>query len=128
MSVTIRMEECKVIHRLQEKHNESVCEWIKERKTTITIIRNIATSLVTHRRNVKITRITGSVAAIAGTSITILGFALTPVTFGGSIALTIVGTSIGTAAGLTSIRASITDMILTKSEVGEAQRQLQYTN
>ena len=92
------------------------------------MIRKIVTNLVRHWKNVNITRIIGYVTAIRGTSIAILGFALTPVTFGASLALslTIVGASKGTVGGLTAAGASITDTILTKLGVREAQRQVQY--
>ena len=90
------MTNIKSIHGLQEKHCECVCEWIKEHdKTTITMIHEIATNLVTHRRNVNIIRITWSVTltAIGGMGIAILRYAPTSVIYGLSLAHTIVGAS-----------------------------------
>ena len=86
--------------------------------------RNIAANLVTHRRNVNISLITGLIATISGSGI--LGFAPTSVTFGRSLGLTIGGAAIVIAGGVIVAGASITDIALTKNGVTEAQKQLTY--
>ena len=90
------------------------------------MVQNTAANLMKHRRNVNISRITGSIAAIGGSGIAILGIALIPVTFGGSVLLTISGTAVATAGGLTAAGASIADTLITKSGVTEAQKQVIY--
>ena len=112
--------------QLQKKRRDLVCEWKGRREATIKTMRTTADNLVTHRRNVNISRITGSLAAIGGSGIAILGFALTPVTFGASLGLTIAGAGIAAAGGLTAAGASIVDTVITKTGVREAQAQLEF--
>ena len=126
LPLTIIRIELEVVRALQTKLRDTICEWRGIRDNTIRMIRNITANLVTHRQNVNISLITGSLAAIGGSGIAILGFALAPVTFGASLGLTIVGVAIATAGGLTAAGASITDTALTKNGVTEAQKQLTY--
>ena len=113
---------------MQKKRRDLVCEWKGRRENTVKTIRTTAEKLVKHHRNVNISRITGSVVAIGGSGIAILGFALTPVTFGASLGLTIAGAGIAAAGGVTAAGASIADTVITKTGVKEAQEQIQKQN
>ena len=86
----------------------------------------MAEKLVTHHRNVNISRITGALVGIGGSGIAILGFALAPVTFGASLGLTIGGVAIATAGGATAAGASIVDIVIAKTGVKEAQEQIDF--
>ena len=126
LSLTIIRIELEVVRALQTKLRDTICEWRGIRDNTIRMIRNIVANLVTHRRNVNISLIIGSIATISGSGIAILGFAPTSVTFGRSLGLTIGGAAIVIAGGVTAAGTSITDTALTKNGVIEAQKQLTY--
>ena len=121
-----RIDEVELGRQLQKKRRDLLCEWKGIRENTIKTIRTTADKLVTHRRNVNISRITGSLVAIGGSGIAILGFALTPVTFGASLGLTIAGAGIAAAGGITAAGASIVDTVITKTGVKEAQEQIEF--
>ena len=112
--------------QLQNKRRDLLREWKGRREATIKRIRTTAEKLVKHHRNVNISYITGSLAAIGGSSIAILGFALTPVTFSASLGLTLVGAGIAAADGVTAAGASIVDKVITKTRVKEAKEQLDF--
>ena len=77
-----------------------------------------------HHRNVNISRITGSSVSIAGSVIAIVGFGLAPVTLGASIGLSAGGIALAAAGGGTVAGASITDTVIQKLNVKQAQEQL----
>ena len=54
----------------------------------------------------------------------ITGFALAPVTFGGSLGLSIPGIALAVAGGTTAAGASIADIVIQKTNVKQAQKQL----
>ena len=112
--------------QLQKKRRDLLCEWKGIRENTIKTMRTTADNLVTHHRNVNISHITGSLAAIGGSGIAILGLALTPVTFSASLGLTIAGAGIAAAGGVTAAGASIADTAIAKTGVKEAQALLEY--
>ena len=112
--------------QLQKKRRDLLCEWKGNRENTVKTIRATAEKLVKHHRNVNISRITGSLTAIGGSGIAILGFALTPVTFGASLGLTIAGAGIAVAGGATATGASIVDTVITKTGVKGVQEQYEF--
>lgn len=63
-------------------------------------------------KKVRCTRIAGGVTSLVGTTLTIVGFGLVPVTLGGSIALTVLGAGIGLTGGGLSIGSIITGRLV----------------
>ena len=109
---------------LSSEFHTRVKKWIPIREETIQKIECIIDNLKVHHRNVNISRITGSGVSIAGSLIAILGFGLAPVTLGASIGLTATGIAIAVAGGGTVAGASITDTIIEKLKVKQAQEHL----
>ena len=98
--------------------------WILIRNETISKIEATADKLQEHHRNVNISRVVGSSVSIGGGVLAIVGFALTPVTFGASLGLSIGGVALAAAGGATAAGASIADVAIQKSNVNFAQEQL----
>lgn len=100
-------------------------KWKPVRDNTITTLKEIVEKLQKMNRDVRISRITGASTSIVGGIVAIVGFALIPVTFGGSLALTIVGTTVGVAGGATSAGATIADIVKTKISNSKAEKILE---
>ena len=98
------------------------------REETIKQVKETATELEKHRRNVNISRITGSTVSTGGTAAVITGFALAPVTLGGSLALSIVGAGASVAGGATAAGASIADTAIQKASLKKIQKQIDDDN
>lgn len=85
------------------------------------------------RRDILISKTTGTSAAVVGSLLTVVGFCLTPFTFGiSTVVLPAVGASLAGAGTLTNIGAAITDGCLTSkqatqlTELLEEFKKLQY--
>ena len=118
---------------MERQLQETVRGWLPCRKETIRDIREVAEMLEEHHRNINISKITGSSASILGGLMAIVGFGLTPITFGGSLAFAAVGICVGTLGGATVAGASIADNLIEKMKIKEIQkkynedyRQLEY--
>uniref|UniRef100_A0A1X7TTQ1 Caspase family p20 domain-containing protein n=1 Tax=Amphimedon queenslandica TaxID=400682 RepID=A0A1X7TTQ1_AMPQE len=107
---------------LSKKLDKAVEEWLPVRKQTIREIRKAADNLQEHHSNVNKSRIIGATASIGGGALAILGFALTPVTFGGSLALSAIGIGAAAVGGGTVAGASIADIIIEKSGIKDVQK------
>ena len=114
--------------KLKKKFQRCVNEWKEEREKTIRMFQEIAQKLEEHRKNVNISRITGSVAGVGGVSIAALGAVLIPFTFGASIPLMITGGAIAGVGSVTACGASIVDRVLSDSGLKEAQEQIEHDN
>ena len=104
---------------MQEKHaqfREAVKVWVPIREKSIEDIKAKIESLIKSRRDCSIAKITGSGVSIGGGILAIVGFALTPVTLGGSLALGIGGIAIAGAGGVTAAGASIADTVIQMCE------------
>ncbi len=106
---------------MQEKYiqfREAVRIWAPIREKAIKDIEAKITDLIKHRRNANIAKVTGGATSIGGSILAVVGFALTPVTFGVSLGLGIGGVAIATAGGFTAAGASIVDIVIQKCEKG----------
>ena len=112
------------IQQLHRKFCREGEEWIPIREETIRKITETIESLKVHHRNVNISRITGSAVSIAGSTMAIVGFILTPFTLGVSLGLSVPGIALAVAGGGAATGASIADIVIQKSNVNKAQEQL----
>lgn len=113
---------------MKKRFAKTVRHWLPVREETIKQVRETATELEKHRRNVNISRITGSAVSTGGTAAIITGFALAPVTLGVSFALSIVGAGASVAGGATAAGASIADTAIQKDSLKKIQKQIDYDN
>lgn len=95
--------------------------WEKERRECIKEIKKLANDIDFHHRNIEIARLPTGAVSIVGGVLTILGVALTPVTFGASLALTISGAVIGTGATVTGITTTATDIGIQATRLKKAK-------
>ena len=109
------------MQQLGDRLRAAVANWQPIRTETITTLRNILEKLQQMNRDVRISRIAGASTSIFGGIVAVVGFGLIPVTFGGSLALTIVGAAIGVAGGTTSAVATVTDIVKAKVCTKKAQ-------
>lgn len=112
------------MQQLGDRLRAAVEIWKPMRAETINTLREILEKLQRMNRDVRISRIAGASTSIVGGVVAVVGFALIPVTFGGSLALTVVGTVVGVAGGATSAGATIADMVKTKICTKEAAETL----
>ena len=112
----------KEIQQLGDRLRAAVANWKPTRAESITTLREIVGKLQRMNRDVRISRIAGASTSIVGGVVAVVGFALIPVTFGGSLALTIIGAAVGVAGGATSAGATIADMVKTKTGTKEAEK------
>ena len=94
--------------------------WLPMRRNVIEELEAKKEKIIDVCRNVRISRIAGGAAGVTGGIMTLAGFALIPFTFGSSLALTGIGTSIAVAGGVTTVGATIADLVISKKELREA--------
>ncbi len=128
ITIFYRNTKSEKIYENQEKIRKAIREWIPTRELTIKNIEDIIKKLIVCRRDVNIARIVGSTVSIGGTLMSIVGFALTPVTLGASIGIAAGGIAIATAGGITVAGASLADVIIQKTNVTDTQKQLTHDN
>ena len=93
--------------------------WDIGRRGTIECLEYIANKLSEERKGVLATRLGGAVGGIVSAGLSIAGIALIPVTFGGSLGLTVAGVTLGVAAGGAGVGAGIRDRVVKKNETKE---------
>lgn len=98
------------MQKCYKEFKEEVQKWLTIRQTTIEIIEGIIKYLIEQRRNVNFARITGGITAAGGGAMALVGLALIPVTFGGSMALMVGGVALSTVGGVTATGAGIADI------------------
>ncbi|KAK6183270.1 hypothetical protein SNE40_010781 [Patella caerulea] len=76
-------------------------------------------------KRVRISKISGSVAGIVGTTMTIVGVVAAPLTLGTSLIVTAVGAGIGIAGGVTGGGATVADLVISKQRKKEMDALLQ---
>ena len=94
--------------------------WLPMRRNVIEELEAKKEKIVEVCRKVRISRIAGGAAGVAGGIMSVAGFALIPFTFGGSLVLTGIGTGIAVAGGVTAVGATIADLVISKKELREA--------
>ena len=94
--------------------------WAEERSKCMDNIRAIADKIDHHHSNVNVAQLPAAGLGILSGVLVITGLALTPVTFGALLGLTIAGTAVGVASAGTGGGASVMDMVITKRKVKEA--------
>ena len=94
--------------------------WLPMRRNVIEELEAKKEKIMDVCRNVRISRIAGGAVGVTGGIMTLAGFALIPFTFGSSLALTGIGTSIAVAGGVTTVGATIADLVISKKELREA--------
>nr|XP_033776456.1 apolipoprotein L2-like [Geotrypetes seraphini]XP_033776457.1 apolipoprotein L2-like [Geotrypetes seraphini]XP_033776458.1 apolipoprotein L2-like [Geotrypetes seraphini] len=105
--------------KLMDRHADSFEKCIAE-------LRQIAENIDGFHYGATVASITGSAVSAAGGITTIIGLALTPVTFGVSLIVTGVGLGVAALGGVTSATATISDTVKDKVErkkVDELMRQ-----
>lgn len=74
-----------------ENFEKILIEWVSNSKTAIETLDSLAKELDVHFSRISKTKIGGSAAGIVGSVLGVVGLALTPVTFGASLGLSIAG-------------------------------------
>ncbi len=104
------------IHENYIQLQEAVQVWAPIREKAIEDIEEKITDLIRKRRNTSIAKIAGATTSIGGSILAVVGFALTPVTFGASLGLGIGGAAIATAGGITVAGSSLADIIIQRCQ------------
>ena len=95
--------------------------WNHIRLATIECLEEIRDKLKQVCRDVRVSRAGGGATSIVGGVLAVVGLGLIPVTFGGSLALTVVGAVTGVAGGVTSIGAILAKIGIYKAKLKEAE-------
>ena len=98
--------------------------WIPMRKDSIEALNEKKEKVIEVTRKSRISRIAGASAGIVGGVVSIVGFGLIPVTLGGSLVIAGVGGGIALLGGLTSLGATLADLIISNRELKNAQELL----
>ena len=107
-------------HCYEELRNK-IQHLFDKRVLTITKLNEIIEELHETHHNVNISKVVGSSVGIFGGALSFLGVVLTPVSFGTSLGLTIVGSGIAATGGLVTTGAGLAETIISKSKMNEAQ-------
>ena len=93
----------------------------KLRKATIEKLDKDRQKIFSICQNVRRSRITGSITSLVGGGLAVVGLGLIPVTFGGSIALSVIGAGVGIAGGAVIIASTVTDKVMSKHKLKQAK-------
>lgn len=109
---------CRESLQVTAKHLKMALDvWNPERRRLISELRARKEELIKLARDTRISKVAGSATAVVGGVITVVGFGLIPVTLGGSLIISGVGTVIGTAGAITSTGSMIADKMITSSKL-----------
>lgn len=97
-------------HETKEKFLNLLPAWLEGRIECIIKLEELANDIEMHHRNISIAQLPTSAFGIAGGILTITGLALSPVTFGTSLILTITGATVGGAVAVTGMATSANDI------------------
>ena len=93
----------------------------KLRKATAEKLERDRNKIFSICQNVRRLRIAGSVTSLIGGGLAVVGLGLIPVTFGGSIALSVIGAGAGVAGGAVTIASTVTDKVMSKLKLKQAK-------
>lgn len=108
---------CTKAHKLEKNLNE----WIKCKDEAVKELKELAVNLDDHFQKICKAKIAGSTTSLGGGILAVVGFGLSFVTFGASLGLTIAGSIIAGAGGITVGGSMITDAMLSKQRRESAQ-------
>ncbi|XP_052067811.1 uncharacterized protein LOC127707338 [Mytilus californianus] len=107
-----------------ENFEETLLKWVANSETAIKTLQTLAEELNVHFSRIRKTKIGGSAAGIVGGVLGIVGLALTPVTFGASLGLSIAGGVVAGLGGATVGGSFIADNVLSKKTKTNAEVEL----
>ena len=87
------------LRKLREELHDAFLSWIPIRTRTKEQLKELATNLHEHHRNVNISTITGASMGTIGGILSVAGLIAAPFTFGAGIVVSLVGAGIGGAGG-----------------------------
>ena len=93
----------------------------KLRKATAEKLERDRNKIFSICQNVRRLRIAGSVTSLVGGGLAVVGLGLIPVTFGGSVALSVIGAGVGVAGGAVTIASTVTDKVMSKHKLKQAK-------
>ena len=116
-----------IFEALVKTHKEKILiieRLLQSREVLIKILTKIQEDIEQSYDKSRKAKVAGSVVSIAGAGVSILGFALIPVTLGGSIFLAIGGGAAAAAGGLTAAGADIGYYAVSKTKLEDAKSAL----
>ncbi|XP_019851802.1 PREDICTED: uncharacterized protein LOC109581823 [Amphimedon queenslandica] len=93
----------------------------KLRKATVEKLEKDQQKIFSICQNVRQSRIAGSITSLVGGGLAVIGIGLIPVTFGGSIALSVIGAGVGVAGGAVTIASTVTDKRVSELKLKQAK-------
>ena len=102
--------------------------WVHIRQATIECLEEMRDKLKQVYQDVRVSRAVGGATSIVGGVLAVVGLGLIPVTFGGSLALTVVGAVTGVTGGVTSIGAILAKIGICKAKLKKAQEIIEVDN
>ena len=94
---------------------------VKLREATVVELERIKEDIFDVCQKTRRSRMAGAITSLVGGGLAAVGFGLIPVTFGGSIALSVIGAGVGVAGGAVSIASTVTDKVMSKGKLKQAQ-------
>ncbi|CAN0126600.1 unnamed protein product [Lampetra fluviatilis] len=110
--------------QVRNKFLEVYLEWKTKRIEVLKMLASMIVELKIRARDGNISKVAGSSTGIVGGALAITGLALIPVTFGASLGLTIAGTVMGVAGGITTAGASIAVLVMNNASTKEAMENI----
>ena len=100
---------------------DNFVRWIPIRQRTMEQLKELATKLHQHHRNVNILTITGASMGTVGGALSIAGLIAAPFTLGAGLIVSLVGAGIGGAGGLVMSGSKVVEIILEKLGLKDVQ-------
>ena len=114
-------EQFEQLRMLRMNLTNDFVDWIPIRQRTMEQLKELATKLHQHHRNVNISTITGASMGTVGGVLGIAGLIAAPFTFGAGLIVSLVGAAIGGAGGLVMSGSKVVEIILEKLGLKDVQ-------